>query len=96
MKMVVKKKKMNLLMVGQIEILMKLKSLKKGWDGNKAKPIKKTVINKFRDMSFLMNKVNLFKKIGFCESNIEVIPIPDGNIQLEAESKTMYLEITIE
>ena len=44
---------MRLYEEGHSSILKELESLKKGWDGYEGKPIKKKVLDKFRDMSFM-------------------------------------------
>lgn len=86
---------MKILEEGYINIIKKFESLKKGWDGNNSKPIKKEVLNKFRNMSLMNEYLKIFRDAGFKESDISVTPIPNGNIQLEAELDDRYFEIEI-
>ena len=86
---------MKLTKEGYIPIIKKLKSLQKGWDGYSAKPIKKPVLKKFSDMSYLHELIKLFRNAGFKETDIEVIPGASGIIQLEAELDDRYFEIEI-
>lgn len=72
-----------------------LSSLKKGWDGHDAKPIKSKVMKKLYDMEFLNSLVDRFKAVGFCIKEINIVPVADGTVQVEAENKSTYLEIVV-
>ena len=86
---------MRLLEKGYINIILEFEKLKKNWDGYNAKPIKKKVLDRFRDMKNLSEWIKMFRSVGFDECDIEVAPTPNGTIQLEAEKNNIYLEIEI-
>lgn len=86
---------MNLINEGYIPIIKKLEALKKGWDGYSAKPIRKPVLNRFRDRNNLHEWITMFKSVGFKETDILIVPTPKGTIQLEAQANDIYLEIEI-
>lgn len=87
--------KMNLMKEGYVGCIKKMQSLKKGWDGYNAKPIRKKVLKRFSDMTYMDKVLGIFRKVGFKDSDIYVVPCLNGTIQLEAESKNIYLEVVI-
>lgn len=72
-----------------------LSNLKSGWDGYNGLKIKKEVLDKFNDMEYISKLMKLFDSVGFKQCDVEIIPTSMGEIQLEAENETTYLEITI-
>jgi len=86
---------MNLIKNGLIKVNEELKALKLGWDRSTGKPINKTVLKSVLDMSFIADILNKFKLLNLKETDIDVIPTPDGNIQYKAERNEIYLEITV-
>ena len=74
--------------------LLRFAELKNGWDGYSAPKFDEKYIQKaINEMKPILAK---FKKVGFEENNIHVVPTASGHIQFEAESDTAYLEIVIE
>lgn len=87
---------MNLLNDGMINIHKHFSELEKGWDGYDADKIDSDVLRSLKNMSFVNKMVVIFRQVGFKESDIYIMPIPDGNIQYEADANNVYLEITVD
>ena len=86
---------MNITKLGYFNVIKELESLKKGWNGYNGKPIKKKILKKFKNMSYVTSVFNKFKFLGFNEFEIDLTPTNDGGIQFEAEKDGIYLEIEI-
>ena len=71
--------------------LGEISHLMKGWDGYSAPPIrddsKKATVKLLRNILLLIGKFNL-KKL-----SPNIVPLPNGNLQLEWETDDKYLEI---
>lgn len=86
----------NLINEGLINIHKEFADLEDNWDGYTSLPIHLKILDSVKDMSFVSYIISLFKKVDFKESDINICPMSNGNIQYEAENKNVYLSIEID
>jgi len=86
---------MKIVKNGLIKIHEEFSELKSKWDGYEGKPIKAKVLQSILDMTFVSNTLRLFRGLGMKETDVDIVPCPNGNVQFECETESICLIVEV-